>query len=119
MTIFFNTIPKDLDEAALIDGCSRVKVIMKITLPLSVPGVVVAAVFSFLFCWNEFLMALVLTQSKVKTLPLTMMLYRTDRAILWGEMSAATMVVIVPVIIFVLVIQKYLVAGLTLGGVKG
>jgi multiple sugar transport system permease protein len=116
---FFSDIPLEIEEAALIDGCSRLGVLLRIVIPIAAPGLVVAAIFSFLAAWNEFLFALILSGVRAKTLPVVIAGLSTDVGPLYGEMSAAAVMVMLPNIVMTLALQRYLVRGLTLGAVKG
>ncbi len=118
---FFGDIPIELDEAGMIDGCTRFETFRFITLPLVLPGLAAMAVLISIQSWNEFLFAVILTSTKQsQTLPVAIsVLVHPVTDILYGEMCAAAVVAIVPVFIFSLMIQKYLVRGLTAGSVKG
>jgi multiple sugar transport system permease protein len=117
---FFQDIPVDMEEAAMIDGCDRLAVLLRVTLPLAAPGLAATSVFAFLLGWNEFLFSLILTSSESsRTLPVVVSGFVTDRGIMWGEMSAAGTLIALPVIAFALMVQKYIVRGLTMGAVKG
>ena len=117
---FFAELPRDLEEAALVDGDSRLGALWRIVLPLVAPGLVATAVFCLIVSWNEFLFALVLTQTdEAMTLPVGIAGRVTQYEIKWGVMSAAGAVAIVPILVFALAVQKYLVRGLSLGAVKG
>lgn len=116
---FLDDVPKELEEAAAIDGCSRIQSLRLIVLPLIAPGLMAASVYSFLLAWNDFTLALVLTAREAKTLPLMVMSFFTAEGIAWGPMSAAVTIALAPPILFVLVMQRYLARGLTLGAVKG
>ena len=117
---FFADLPRDLEEAALVDGDSRLGALVRIVLPLVAPGLAATAVFCLIVCWNEFLFALVLTQTDAAmTLPVGIAGRVTQYEIKWGVMSAAGAVAIVPILVFALAVQKYLVRGLSLGAVKG
>jgi multiple sugar transport system permease protein len=114
----FESIPLDIEEAAWIDGCTPVQTFRRIAIPLSKPGLVTAALFAFIFSWNDFLFALTLTSPKSATLPLGML---STYGILqqgWTYMAAMGIVAIVPVVALSLMLQKYYVSGLTFGGVK-
>jgi multiple sugar transport system permease protein len=115
---FFESLPKDLDEAALVDGCNRFKSFLFIAIPLSLPGIFSTALVSFLLTWNEFLMALALTGSQTLTLPVVITTFWSDRQILWGQICAAGVLIVIPIVLFGLFIQKYLVSGLTMGASK-
>ncbi|MEM3407792.1 MAG: carbohydrate ABC transporter permease [Candidatus Aenigmatarchaeota archaeon] len=119
---FFNDIPKELDEAALIDGCNRVNSFLKIVLPLSLPGLVAASIICFITCWNELLLATALTTTQVaQTLPVytTVFTSQVERGTTWGPAAAGGVIAIIPMIIFSFYIQRYLVKGLTMGAIRG
>jgi multiple sugar transport system permease protein len=117
---FFAELPRDLEEAALVDGDSRLGALVRVVLPLVAPGLAATAVFCLIVSWNEFLFALVLTQTDAAmTLPVGIAGRVTQYEIKWGVMSAAASVAIVPILVFALALQKYLVRGLSLGAVKG
>src|SRR5678816_1536717 len=117
---FFDEVPRDLEEAALVDGDSRMGALFRVVLPLVTPGLAATAVFCLIVSWNEFLFALVLTQTDASmTLPVGIAGRVTQYEIKWGVMSAAGAVAIVPILVFALAVQKYLVRGLSLGAVKG
>lgn len=116
---FFKRVPRELDEAGLIDGCSPFTVFLRIVLPAALPGIGAAAVLSFVLCWNEFLFALMLTGQETKTLPVAISSLVTQQGTAIGAVSAATMLAITPMVIVYFAIRKLLVAGLSLGAVKG
>src|SRR4029078_9403475 len=117
---FFDEVPRDLEEAALVDGDSRLGALVRVVLPLVAPGLAATAVFCLIVSWNEFLFALVLTQTDAAmTLPVGIAGRVTQYEIKWGAMSAAGVVAMVPILAFALAVQRYLVRGLSLGGVKG
>ena len=117
---FFADLPRDLEEAALVDGDSRLGALVRVVLPLVAPGLAATAVFCLIISWNEFLFALVLTQTDAAmTLPVGIAGRVTQYEIKWGVMSAAASVALVPILVFALALQKYLVRGLSLGAVKG
>lgn len=115
---FFEDIPPALEESALVDGCNRFQAFYRIALPLVSPGLVATALFSFIFSWNEFIFALILTRTKA--IPITVVIPNLigGHEILWAEISALSLMASTPIIIFALFLQKYLVRGLTLGAVK-
>jgi len=115
---FFDEVPRELDEAALIDGCSPIKVFSRIVLPLAAPGLVATAIFTMIFAWNEFMFALILSRSQSQTMPVGVMGFITHRGVIWGEIMAAASIIMLPMIAFTLFAQKYLVRGLTFGAVK-
>ena len=120
MNGYFKTIPKDIEEAALIDGCTRVQTMTRIMLPISVPGLVTVMIYAFIFAWNEFLFALTFISSKNK-LPLTIALYNfvgrwTTQ---WQYLTMSAFLAIIPVLVLFYLIERRLVAGLAGGAVKG
>jgi len=115
---FFKEIPADLEESAMIEGSTRFEVFREIVLPLVAPGLAVTAIFSILFTWNEFLFAFILTRSQAVTLTVAVSGFWTHRGILWGPLSAAATVCVIPMFIFALIIQRYIVRGLTFGAIK-
>jgi multiple sugar transport system permease protein len=115
---FFDEIPREIDQAAMIDGHSDWAVFRKFILPLALPGIVVSAMFCLVFSWNEFLFALILTQFKATTLPVGVPQLVTSRGTYWGQVAAVGVVITLPVLIFSLVFHKYLVRGLTFGAIK-
>lgn len=116
---FIEDLPEEIESAALVDGHSRFGAFRKVTLPLIIPGVVVSALFVFVFAWNEFLFALMFTRSSVRTLPVVLSELIGGHGIQWGELSALSLIAIIPGVILVVFFQKYLVRGLTFGAVKG
>ena len=117
---FFADLPRDLEEAALVDGDSRLGALVRVVLPLVAPSLAATAVFCLIISWNEFLFALVMTQTDAAmTLPVGIAGRVTQYEIKWGVMSAAGAVAIVPILVFAMAMQKYLVRGLSLGAVKG
>ncbi|OBQ96447.1 MULTISPECIES: carbohydrate ABC transporter permease [unclassified Mesorhizobium] len=119
MRVFIQEIPQSIEEAALIDGCSRFECFWRVTLPLLLPGLAATMVIIFMFAWNEFLLASILTSSAARTLPVIAASSIKAKAISWGLGSAAGVLMSLPVVVLVLLMQKYLVRGLTLGAVKG
>jgi ABC-type glycerol-3-phosphate transport system permease component len=115
---FFREIPRELREAAIIDGCSEFSVFWRIALPLAAGGVVASSVFTFIAVWNEFLFAVTLTTSKVATAPLATLAFRTQFGIQWGALGAAAVLISAPVMLFAIAMQKYLLRGMTMGAVK-
>ena len=116
---FLKDIPIDLEEAAMTDGCSRLGALVRILLPLAAPGLATTAIFALIGAWNEFLFAVILTSGDSKTLPAAILEFKSDKAILWGRLFAAGDLIMLPVLIFGLVMQKRLVRGLTGGAVTG
>ncbi len=116
---FFTAVDRAYEEAAMVDGCSRPGVFFRIFLPIVAPGLVVAAVFAFLNSWNEFMYALILTGVKAKTAPIAINGLLGGETLTWGQACAAGTMMLVPVFIFTLGMQKFLIRGITAGGVKG
>lgn len=117
---FFRQVPKDLVEAAQIDGCTRWQAFWQVEFPLAGPGIASAGIFAFLTCWNEYALASQLTRSvNSKTLPVGLLDYTAEFTIDWRGMCALAVVMIVPALALTFVIQKHLVSGLTFGAVKG
>jgi arabinogalactan oligomer/maltooligosaccharide transport system permease protein len=117
---YFDTIPKDLEESAIMDGASQFTVFWKIILPLSMPAVAVTALFSFMTAWNEFVLAFTFMEEPTSfTLPVTIYNYVGEQSVEWGKFAAASIIVSVPVMALFFALQKNLVGGLTAGGVKG
>jgi ABC-type glycerol-3-phosphate transport system permease component len=120
LTSYFKAIPVELEEAAIIDGASRLGVLFRITLPLSVPGIVAVVVYAFVTTWNEFIFALCFaTDSSVKTLPIGLAEFSTEFNTDWGAVMAASMVMTLPIALLFLTMQKFFIGGLTAGATKG
>jgi multiple sugar transport system permease protein len=117
---FFEEVPVELEEAALVDGLNRVEALVRVVLPLTAPGLAATAVFCLIVAWNEFLFALVLAQTdRAMTLPVGIAAQVTQFEIRWGAMSAAGVLAMIPILVFAFAVQRYLVRGLSLGAVKG
>jgi multiple sugar transport system permease protein len=119
MFAYFRQMPASLEEAALVDGCTRWQSFWQVAVPLAVPGIVAAAVFAFIACWTEFFFALVLTSRNAFTLPTVFRAFLGFQGALYGEASALAIVSLVPSIALGILVQKHLVRGLTLGAVRG
>ena len=117
---FFDEVPRELDDAALVDGCSRIGVLIRIMIPLVRPGMIVAAIFGAIFIWNEFLVGLYIVNSQtLKTIPLGAAgLISAQRPIDWNVAATVGIVTIIPIFIFSLFIQRYIVRGITAGAVR-
>ncbi len=114
----FRSIPRDLDEAASLEGASQWRIFRSICLPLAMPGVAVSSIFSFIFSWNELMFALVLTRSNAKTAPAMAVSFMEGYNLPYGKIMATSTLIVIPVIIFALIASKQLVRGLTMGAVK-
>lgn len=119
MFAYFRQMPKSLEEAALVDGCTRWQALRRVAIPLAAPGIVAAAVFAFIACWTEFFFALILTSRTAFTLPTVFRAFLGFQGAQYGEASALAMVSLVPSIILGILVQRHLVRGLTLGAVRG
>jgi multiple sugar transport system permease protein len=116
---FFRDVPQEVREAAIIDGCTERQVFMRMILPLVTNGLVATGVFVFIAAWNEFLFALALTNAHAATAPLAMVAFRNELGVMWDQIGAAALLISSPVVLFAVVMQRYLVRGLTMGSVKG
>jgi multiple sugar transport system permease protein len=117
---YFESLPKELEEAALIDGCSKLGALIRVTIPMSLPGFIIAAILSFRFSWNEFVLPVVIANkpdSMIFQVALYQFisLYRID----WGYLTAGINIAIIPVVVLMLIFQKKMIRGLTLGAVRG
>ena len=115
---FFDDIPIAIEEAARIDGAGPFQLFFKIILPMAIGGIVATSLFCVFLSWNEFLFAVILTDSSSQTLPVALSLFRQDRGILWGQMSAVIVVATLPILVITLFLQQQVVKGLTAGAVK-
>ena len=116
---FFDEIDSEMDDAALIDGCSRIKILTHVIIPLTIPGLSAASVFSFLLSWNDFALAMVLTHRSASTLPTIINFFETEEGIAFAPICAASILAILPVIIFITFTHKGIMKGLTFGSIKG
>lgn len=119
MRDFFNGLPIDLEESARVDGATRWQTFQKIVLPLSAPGLVTVALFSFIFAWNEYLFALMLTNFEAITMPVYLAGMKSTKGIEWWYMSALSLIMVAPVMLIGLFLQRYIVRGLAAGALKG
>ena len=116
---FFASIPREIEEAAAVDGCGRVRLLLGIVLPLSLPGIVTAAIFAFIAAWNEYIVALtIMTDAAHKPLTVGITSYVTAYVQHWNSLFAASIIAIVPVVVLFALIERYLVGGLTAGSLK-
>lgn len=116
---FFEAVPDDLDEAARVDGCSRLGSLIRVVLPVTKGGISVAALFAFLASWNDFIFALLLTSVRAVTTPVMIENFQSQFGLQWGSMTALATLYSIPVILLTIALQRQIVAGLTLGAVKG
>ena len=119
MAGFFEDIPRELEEAALIDGCSRAGTFVRIVLPLSRPGIIAATILSFIASWNNFLFVLILGGKDTVTLPMAVYSFVSFEDVNWGGLTAAATVITLPILVLSVVVQRYLAGGLIMGAVKG
>ena len=115
---FIDGIPIDTEEAALVDGSTRLQVIRNIVLPMAAPGLVTAGIFCFIIAWNEFLFALIITSKDAVTLPIGLALFKAEEGDLWNLLAAAGIIIMVPMFVLALIIQKHFVQGMTMGAVR-
>lgn len=115
---YFDSIPRDLDEAAMVDGCGPFGALFRVVVPAAVPGIVAVSVYAFMTAWGEVLFASVMTNDETRTLAVGLQGYATQNDVYWNQIMAASLVVSVPVVAGFLLLQRYLVAGLTAGAVK-
>ena len=117
---YFMTVPEDLEEAAMIDGCSRMGAMARITLPLAAPGIAATAILGFMLAWNDYLFAaILLNQEELKTLPIGLSGYISPWKIDYGVLMSGSVMATIPVVLFFILVQRYIIAGLTAGAVKG
>lgn len=119
MVPFFESIPRELTEAAVVDGASAVRAFVSVVLPLSGPGIVTAAILSFVFSWNNFMFSIVLASSRTRTVPVAIYNFISYAQIDWGGLMAAAVVITLPVLMLAIVTQRYVIRGLTAGAIKG
>jgi multiple sugar transport system permease protein len=119
MTAYFNTLPKELDEAAKIDGANPLKILTRVILPISVPAMVSVGTYTFMIAWNEYLFALTLTRTTdMRTVPIGIQLLMGQMSYEWNEMMAMSVLGAIPILLLFLFFQRYFIGGLTAGGIK-
>lgn len=119
LTRFFEEIPRELEEASLVEGSSWFGAMMRIAIPLARPGIAATAIFTFIFSWNEFLFALILTSTeRAQTMPVAVTLFIRETGIEWGYMTAVAVIMMIPTALLTLAAQRHLVQGLTMGALK-
>ncbi|MBC8253843.1 MAG: carbohydrate ABC transporter permease [Ardenticatenia bacterium] len=116
---FLDEMPVELEEAALVDGASRLQAFLRITLPLALPGIIVTSIFAFVFSWNNVLFPLVLSKQATATLPVGAISFFASTGIYWNQIAATAVVTMLPPMVIFLVLGRYVVRGLTFGAVKG
>jgi ABC-type glycerol-3-phosphate transport system permease component len=120
MQSFFDGIPFEIEEAGTIDGCSRLQCLFRLVLPVSTPGLASVAIFAFNYCWNEYLLGSIFLKVDImRTLPIGIQVFMQENQTDWGALMAASTLAVVPVLIFLIFMQNYIVTGLTAGTVKG
>lgn len=115
---FIDGIPLETEEAAMVDGSTRLQVIRNIVIPMAAPGIITAGIFSFIIAWNEFLFALILTRRDALTLPIGLQLFNAEEGVLWHLLAAAGLLIMAPMIVLALAVQKHFVQGMTMGAVR-
>ncbi len=115
---FYQELPRELERAAMVDGCNAWQRFTRIVLPISGPAIVATSILAAILSWNEFLFAVMLTRNEARTLPVVMGGFITDKGLLWNQMTALGVITVLPVMLFAIAVQRYLVRGLTLGAVK-
>ena len=111
-------IPLDTEEAALVDGSGRIQVVLNVVIPMALPGIITAGIFCFILAWNEFLFALIITTNKAVTLPVGLSLFHAEEGVLWHLISAAGIMIMLPMFVLATLIQKHFVQGMTMGAVR-
>ena len=120
LALFFREMPEELEDAALVDGCTRLGALVRVILPLSAPGLFTAAILSFIYAWNEFFLALLIVTDPLKqTMPVGIALFQGEHTVPWGEIAAASFITTAPLVLMVLVFQRRIVTGLSAGAIKG
>jgi multiple sugar transport system permease protein len=120
LATFFKELPVEIEEAAFLDGCSRLQALWKVVFPLAAPGIFTAAILVFIHVWNEFFFALlILTNPRLQTLPVGIALFPGEYTMPWGEIAAASTIATLPLILLTLLFQRRIVRGLSAGAVKG
>jgi len=119
MSSYFETIPIEMEESAMVDGATRQRAFLSVVLPIAGPGIVTSVTLSFIFSWNNFMFSQVLSMEKTKTLPIAIYNFVSYAEVDWGAVMAAAVAIMAPAIILTMIFQKYVVKGLTMGAVKG
>ena len=120
LTTFFNELPRELEDAAQVDGCTPWQTMAKVMAPLAAPGIFTAAILTFIYAWNEFFFALlILTDPEKQTLPVGIALFQGEFTMPWGELAAASVLATLPLVLVVLCFQRGIINGLSAGAIKG
>ncbi|WP_213581860.1 carbohydrate ABC transporter permease [Paenibacillus sp. J2TS4] len=119
MISFYENLPSELEEAARVDGCTIQSAFVRILLPLSSPGIITSSILAFIFSWNNFMFSLVLSGDKTKTLPIAVYSFMSYSEINWGGLMAAAVIITLPILVIALIMQRYIITGITAGAVKG
>ena len=120
LALFFREMPEELEDAALVDGCTRLGALVRVILPLSAPGLFTAAILCFIYAWNEFFLALLIVTDPLKqTMPVGIALFQGEHTVPWGEIAAASFITTAPLVLMVLLFQRRIVTGLSAGAIKG
>ena len=119
MIPFFENLPGELEESARIDGCTNTGAFIRVILPISGPGMITSSILAFIFSWNNFMFSLILAGEKTKTLPIAVFNFLSYSEINWGGLMAASVIITLPVLVIALIMQRFIIAGLTGGAVKG
>jgi multiple sugar transport system permease protein len=120
LTLFFREIPRELENAALVDGCTRIGALVRVVLPLSAPGLFTASILCFIYAWNEFFLALlIMTDPAIQTMPVGIALFQGEYTVPWGEIAAASLITTGPLVLLVLAFQRRIVTGISAGAIKG
>lgn len=114
---FIREIPPAIEEAAMVDGCSPFGALIRVVVPLEIPGIIATFIVCVIFAWNEFPLSLVIAPHRARTLPVSMVSWDTPRGLLWGQMMASGLMAVIPIIVIAIFVQKYIVRGLTLGSI--
>lgn len=119
MIPFFESLPGELEESARIDGCTTTGAFIRVILPISGPGMITSSILAFIFSWNNFMFSLILAGEQTKTLPIAIFNFLSYSEINWGGLMAASVIITLPVLVIALIMQRFIIAGLTGGAVKG
>ena len=118
LTSYFESVPRALDEAALVDGCGPVRALFRVVIPAAMPGIIAVTIYAFMTAWGEVLFASVMTNNTTRTLAVGLADYSTQNNVYWNQIMAATLVVSLPIVVIFLLVQRHLISGLTTGSIK-